>query len=75
MELNIPGVGGVALGAQFGLLSIEDNDPESREMRLLKHITEVFQGVNDSEMGLHVWHFYKNKAFSMLERANNDFVR
>ena len=72
---HTPGVGTVSLGSEFGLYKQEDPDPNSTEMQFLRHILRVFSGVNDSEMGIHTWHYIRNPAFIRLQRADRDFSR
>jgi len=68
-------VGTVAFGTEFGLFTERGMKPNSLEMRFLQHILEVFSGVNDSEMGIHIWNFYRNAAFCRLQKADESFAK
>ena len=69
----ISGVGVVALNRKLGCL--EDNlSSDSLPVQLIGNVNAIFKALNDNEMNLHWWKFYKTKSYSSLETHHQAFV-
>ena len=67
------GVGLVALNRELGCL--EPNlSADSVPLTMIRLVNDIFSALNEAEMGVRTWTYFRTKTYVKLETAHNSFL-
>lgn len=73
-KASFSAVGLVALNRRLGCLE-PDLRENSEPMKLIRLVNELFQNLNDTEIGLHFWTLYPTPSYKKLKKNHEEFLR